>query len=298
VRLFLRFSLVAGLLAAGIAAPPPPDAFGAAPPPPVEVTYRSRAEWVPGRTVGETLGASCARGTVVAGGGSSITGISTGAALIGSHPVDHDDRDNIPDDGWRSVANNLSNYRQRLTTWVVCARNATFTYRSVTDDVPPQTRATHDSSCSSAESVTAGGFLMRRAGRSLTLEGSHPSDNAFDADATPDNAWRVRVSNQSSGKRTLRTWAVCARSLTLSFTANPRLISPNTISRIATPCASGWKTLGGGAIAQQDLPFALAESVPFEAIVDDGTYNAWIVTVWNPGASSQNVNVTSICLSP
>jgi hypothetical protein len=64
--------------------------------------------------------AVCGHGRHVLGGGLRISGPQNEARAASSFPFDGGDRHQVPDDGWKSTAYNLSGGSKTLTTFAIC----------------------------------------------------------------------------------------------------------------------------------------------------------------------------------
>ena len=291
VRLIISLLLI---VAAGLvtAAAPAGAAAGS------DIVYRDKTVALPAKTFGQTLTVRCPRGSVVVGGGSFNGGVFGGSTLLGSYPVDGDDRDKDPDDGWRSVANNPTKTKYTLSTFVACRYGAGVTYQSSFGDLEPLERERGAAYCQSGDSIVGGGGRIAPTNRRAHLEGSHPVDDQTDGDASPDNGWNVAVSNPSQTKVTLRTWAICANE-TVSYVPDPRLVPANTASTITTLCPAGTESSGGGFISQLGRPFVLVMTKPYDTTDSNNVrYNGWSVTAYNTASVAENINVIAICMYP
>ena len=83
------------------------------------VTYASSQDSAgPGH--GASATAPCTAGTHVAGGGAKMSGPGGQVHLAGTHPVDGEDGNLVPDDGWKASGFNDSSRRRTLTTFATC----------------------------------------------------------------------------------------------------------------------------------------------------------------------------------
>jgi hypothetical protein len=64
--------------------------------------------------------ADCKPSEHVVGGGAKVSGPENRARLVSTFPVDGDDGDSIPDDGWQSRAYNISGTDKKVTAYAIC----------------------------------------------------------------------------------------------------------------------------------------------------------------------------------
>jgi hypothetical protein len=74
--------------------------------------------------------AMCPRDRHVLGGGTSSSGAWNETTINDSYPIDGDDVDTTPDDGWRSTIDNKAGDPRGVTSLAICAKGKTPKYRS------------------------------------------------------------------------------------------------------------------------------------------------------------------------
>ena len=93
----------------------------------------------------------------------------------------------------------------------ICVGNMRLDYERDKLRIKPSNSADAFVRCPRGSQVVGGGATQPKAAWDLATTISIPSDTAQDADAKPDNSWRVSISNPSAKKRVVPVVAVCAK---------------------------------------------------------------------------------------
>lgn len=141
--------------------------------------------------------------------GGAIFIATSGASVGNSRPGDGTDVDTIPDDGWKGTAWDTAGGAGGMSVYAGClARRSVRYVQGPAGSVPPMASIGVRAACLQSEHVIGGGQTISGAVSGVRVVASYPFDTA-DADLIPDDAWQVRVMNQSATTRTVRAWAVC-----------------------------------------------------------------------------------------
>lgn len=89
----------------------------------IKVKIRSGSRQLPGSGSASAT-ARCGKGFHVLSGGFAVSGSPSKAHNSGSYPFDNGDPDQLPDDGWKARAFNLTGASKTLTAYAVCVKRA------------------------------------------------------------------------------------------------------------------------------------------------------------------------------
>lgn len=157
----------------------------------------------PALRTGETRAArvSCPRGTRLLGGGGALSGPGHRfSRIVSTYPVDDDDGNLAPDDGWRTRAYKISGGKTYLKSYAICIDGADLHYPSAS---PGLTGA----ACDADAHVTGGGIQLADTDPSQAYVSSSRFGDGGDGDDIPDDLWLAGVGNTGEGIRTV--YAIC-----------------------------------------------------------------------------------------
>ena len=82
------------------------------------LTYKSQSDTGNGQLGGQVV--KCPNKQSATGGGAFLSGPTNQTWIDASQPVDANDNDFVPDDGWQAYGHNASGSPETLTTYVIC----------------------------------------------------------------------------------------------------------------------------------------------------------------------------------
>ena len=145
--------------------------------------------------------AMCPSDRHVYGGGG---GISNDGWLASSFPIDSNDKDKQPDDGWKVTADKAGDTDADLEVLAICGVERP-AYRSSKDDLQPTDQGIKGVTCPGGKSnAIAGGERVSGGYEDTVANTSHPLQAGDHIDA-----WQARADNRSADTQTLRTFVVC-----------------------------------------------------------------------------------------
>jgi hypothetical protein len=154
---------------------------------------------------------ACPAGSVVTGGGVSISVRNAFTYVSQTYPIDSaTDGDSIRSDGW-GAAIRLSGPKDgtmRVTAICTVPDGNQWQYVEAPLALPsPGYAVARTAECGAGWTVTGGG-MFHGGGYPVTLHTTEPYDAATDADLTRDNGWTAKLSNPS-GSSVMTTVAIC-----------------------------------------------------------------------------------------
>lgn len=228
------------------------------------------------------------------GGGARSDADAAASWLSSGRPVDGDDADSAPDDGW--FARGTGARPGALTAFAICIRDGFLRYRSLSMQADAEAARTRSVGCANdAYHATTGGASI--VSRGSWLASSVPVDGR-DADALPDDGWRSSVFDGAGGTGRFRVDVVCVLQQTVAYREGATTVVPADGSVTATVrCPRGAPVVGGGARIPGAAGVRLVSSAPIDGsdadrIPDDG----WRVRVHNRSDADEDVTPHATCL--
>lgn len=229
------------------------------------------------------------------GGGARSDADAAASWLSVGRPVDGDDGDSAPDDGW--FVRGAGARPGVLTGFAICIRDGFLRYRSLSMPADAEAARTRTVGCANdAYHATAGGASI--VSRGSWLASSSPVDGR-DADALPDDGWRSSVFDGAGGTGGFRVDVVCVLQKAVAYREGATIAVPAAGSVTATVrCPRGAPVVGGGArIVAPGGAVRLVSSAPVDGgdvdtIPDDG----WRVRVHNLSGGDEDVTPYATCL--
>jgi hypothetical protein len=229
------------------------------------------------------------------GGGARVDADATAAWLSAGRPVDGDDPDSAPDDGW--FARGTGARPGVLTTFAICIRDGFLRYRSLGIPADAEAARTRSVGCANdAYHATTGGASI--VSRGSWVASSSPVDGK-DADGQPDDAWRSSVFDGAGGTGRFRVDVVCVLQQAVAYRDGATVAVPAGGSVTATVrCPRRAPVVGGGAkVTGPADGVRLVSTAPIDGndadrIPDDG----WRVRVQNLSDTDEDVTPHATCL--
>jgi len=154
-------------------------------------------------------------GSVMCGGTGwqVVTGsvaIATSQSWVNSSfPIDGDDANATPDDGWRGRVNDTAGGPGGFYVHAICVRGYSVRYvKGASAPLPAGGSVGVKVACAPGEHVVGGGAKISGPPDHSRLVSTYPYDGG-DANQIPDDGWRVRAYNVSAGALTVQPWAIC-----------------------------------------------------------------------------------------
>jgi hypothetical protein len=224
--------------------------------------------------------AKCPDGTSVLGGGETSDGAYGDITLGESHPLDDNDANGEPGDGWRLALVNNDASEHKVAITAVCAPTQV-RYVSKPFTIGQNSQSHGQSKCPKGTHVYSGGWFV---GYVLATSSSFPID-AQDSDSVRDDGWSVIVDNPFAAQADAKVWAVCGGRFP-AYEAQSIGAGPHQDTGLHVDCAANRFAYGGGEansgalgkVGVSDLgPFgAAAPSDGWHASVDDLSSSALI----------------------
>jgi hypothetical protein len=179
--------------------------------------------------------ANCPAGTHGVGGGVTPESSPTSESRINStFPIDTGDPDRRPDDGWEGDVYNISGTAKSFSAYAICKENGPVTYRIKKVGGAPPNTATVD--CPGGTRAAGGGLRVGGQIPEGYVNRTYPFDGG-DGDTKPDDGWRGRGYNVSTGTVNVRVYVACL---------DARLHYAVSLGSF-TNCPDGTHATGGGA---------------------------------------------------
>jgi hypothetical protein len=213
-------------------------------------------------------GASCPGHTHVIGGGfSSDSLLSSPAAMFPAGNPGH------TPDTWAVTARVGGSGMQTVHSYAICEPGAhSYPKKKVT--VKAGKARTAKVSCDRDEHVLDGGITLLEPGNTGAINSSYPFDSS-DEGKTPDDGWKVRVSNGSAAKAKGTAFAVC-RQKPATYRTESLSLPAGTSSAAIPACPTSKHVLGMGIklnhAASEGVPRVLAPrdlSADADSVTDD-----------------------------
>jgi hypothetical protein len=147
-----------------------------------------------------TATAKCKNNEHVSGGG--FEGVNDLGAASQTVPVDDNDGDRKPDDGWKSTV--TSPDEGVAYSYAICVRSP-LTYVLEDAKVKKNKARSATASCPDGKRVLGGGGS---AGAGNELDSTFPVDDS-DAGKATDDGWRIKTYGDKA--RTIKAWAICGK---------------------------------------------------------------------------------------
>ncbi len=146
---------------------------------------------------------------VVTGGGTRLIGSNDDWWLNSTYPVDMTDPDPSTNDGWRAYAQHLDGtLSSTMLVDVVCLTGKEPLYRSTSRETSKEL-VTLKTSCPNDRAVTGGGAFASGAADEAYVVSTAPFDSKDDKDKVPDDGWKAKIQNNTSGELQFGSSAVC-----------------------------------------------------------------------------------------
>lgn len=197
-------------------------------------------------------------------------------------------------DSTRQVAETLFKQSHSLSLGesTVCAQSlAGLTYPTAKAKAPARSRKTAEVKCGGGGSVISGGGKVAGQFRGPRLVKSLPFDSG-DANAVPDDGWRIVVDNPSKKGRTITAYAICTTTTGFTYISEQTNAPKRTRYHRQVGCPGGEYAIGGGVthnIGFGDARLVASRHVPFPQ------YDGWIAEVDNLSQTKRKATTFTIC---
>jgi hypothetical protein len=149
----------------------------------------------------------CPAGTGVVSGG---TDMYRGRQSI-SAPLDGNDQDRVPDDGWRVKVLNEESISPQPSVHAICISSGVLAYSKETGTVRAQKAKQVRKDCPPSTAVIGGGWKVNGAPLTHWVSSSRFADTRADADKVPENRWTIKATNDAAQGTRATVYAICLR---------------------------------------------------------------------------------------
>lgn len=150
----------------------------------------------------------CPDGTHAVGGGPFASGFFGEQRVAASGPIDSQDANRIPDDGWRVDMDAIGPSDQTVTAWVICHPDDDFSYVTKRFEARRDERTKGKALCPGGTFNVGGGVLGKGPYNSTWIVDNSTSTK-FTVDGLRSKGWKARMEINAGPPRDFKVTAIC-----------------------------------------------------------------------------------------
>ena len=150
-----------------------------------------------------TASVECGPGEQVVSGGVKATGPYKSQYPVRSFPIDDDDPDSAPNNGWRASVDNTSKRERKMKVYATCTTSGGMSYWISDGTAMKRTRGHDQADCMAGQYVLGGGIYHDiDFGKARLVASRYPA-------VIGPGAWITEVDNLSNSNRDTVTYVIC-----------------------------------------------------------------------------------------